>query len=532
MTHERRPLYLPASRRTFLKQTGALALGGAFFGSCGGSSDQRTAKDGSPATRATPPHRPTGTLRIANPIEPGSLDPARASNTGDLSIVWSIYEGLVDWNDDRSELVPVLATEWSTSADGLEWSFGLRDGVVFHDGEPFDSDAFKASYDYYRADDAGLLFALLPDYREIDTRDPVKVRIVLRDPFPEFLRNQTFAMMISPKQAARGRKVVERAPVGTGAYRFSRYDRGRNVVLAAHTEYWDDGPYYERVEFPLVSDPTARVAGLQTEELEVISRVPPSQVRQLEGNDSYRPLSRDSWLVRMLTFQTKSSAVEDVRVRQALALAIDRQLIIDRVVLGEGTLIDSVVPPGVFGASEPATTYRPVPDRARQLLDEAGAAGATVRLASAPGSSQVLAPQIAQALADQWRQVGLEVDVGVLDDALLDQDIFSENAKYDMHINEFGYLTGGPLILQLGLVQAHSKWSPPEYEKTLAAAFSTADEPKRLRLIAELQEQIAASVPWLPLYQQRLTDFTLASVHGYTSDPVGVAVAESETFST
>ena len=529
MSDESRAFAVLESRRAFLKHSGAVALGGVLFGACG-SGDGGATTDGAPVSGAKPPARPQGALRVANPIEPGSLDPSRASNTGDLSIVWTMYEALVDWNDDRSELVPALAKSWDASSDGLEWSFELRDGVTFHDGEPFTSEAVKASYEYYRGDDAGLLIALLPEFRQIDTSDPLKVRIVLREPFPEFLRSQTFAMMISPKQVARGQKVVERQPVGTGAYRFGRYNRGRSVVLDAHAKYWGDGPYYERVEFPLVSDPTARVGGLQTGELNVISRVPPSQVRQLEGDKAYAKYSRDSWLVRMLVFQTKNSAVEDPRVRQALAFAADRQVIIDRVVLGEGKLIDSIVPPGVYGASTPDTTYRPDVDRARQLLDEAGAAGATVRLASAPASSQILAPQVAQALAEQWRQVGLKVDVGVLDDALLDEDIFAENAKYDVHVNEFGYLTGGPLMLQLGLPQAFSKWDPPGYEKTRAAAFSTADEAEGKKLLAALQEQIAAELPWLPLYQQRLTDFTLSGVHGYIADPVGVAVAENEMF--
>ncbi len=312
-------------RRRFLARAmGAAVTAGGVSGllsACGGGSST----SGAAASAAKPPARPTGVLNSAIVTDFVTLDPSSAGTEQDLAVVTNVYEGLLKFDAKFEQLVPVLATSYEQSSDGREWTFHLRQGVRFHDGAPFDSEAVKATFAYYKSDPTFLAFLLLPDKFETDTSDPYVVRFKLSQPYPDFGRNQSFLRIISPKLIKQGKKAVAKRPTGTGPYRFGKIVPGQYTTLPANTEHWGTGPYFAELRLPLVSQLSARVAALSTGQIDVVNRLAPPQAAQFAGNhDVSLPTTGPSWAQGYFLFKVNNVNVRDLAVRQAVAWGLDR----------------------------------------------------------------------------------------------------------------------------------------------------------------------------------------------------------------
>lgn len=504
------------NRRTFMARAGGAALSAgslaALLEACGSGATS----GGGTTALAPPPTRPTGTLRAAIIGDPQSLDPALTGQGQDLAILNQIYEGLLVFDDRFEKLSAALATGYEQSDDGLEWTFHLRDNVVFHDGEAFDSAAVKATFDYILASATNFGALLLPaKFRKLDTSDPLTVRIALAEPYPDLARNQTFLRMISPRLLKQGAKQVAKSPVGTGPYRLGGYTAGQRVELTPFERHWGGrGPYLQQIDMPVVGDATARVSGLASGQIDVVNRVAPPQVKQLAANGALQAKTVDSWAAGYLEFICTNPAVRDPRVRQAVAWALDRQAIVEHILLGRAAVSDSVMPVGTYGHSTPATQYAQNVDKARALLEAAGNRSPKIRLAAAAGV-HVLGEQIGDAIAGQLRDAGFQVDYHVLEVTVYSKDLTSPRPSHDVFFNEHFWLNGGPLILSLGIVEAYCKFADARYARLLADMKVTPDGPQRLKLLADLQDLIARQVPIMPMHTHELTDVMASKVNGY-----------------
>jgi ABC-type transport system substrate-binding protein len=516
-------------RRRFI-QTSAGALAG-FSGiglltGCGGDgeSDQRR-------EQVEPPSRPTGVLRVANPTAPLSLDPSKGGLAGgDAPVVRVMYDGLTALDPKTGAVVPALSTGWEHNDAFDEFSFTLRRGVTFHDGEPFDATAVKRTFDFYPTDELGFVKSLLPEFREIDTSDPGTVRFVLAQPSADFLRNLSLLRIVSPKLMRRGIDALAEEPSGTGPYRFGEQQQGRRVVLEAFAEHWGAGPYFERLEFPLVPEPSARVTALTTGEVDAVVRVGPAQVRQLSNNDDIELLARESFDQAYLRFELGNDAVGDARVRRAVAHAIDRGAIVESVLQGQAQVAKSVLPPGTYGYAETATQYPYDPARARRLLVEAGAGeGHRIRIAGSAGV-HVLGEQVLQAVAAQLNEVGLAAEVDILEDTVAGSESLSERPQHDAYYGEFFWANGGPFILDLGLLQLFTNFASPAFDELVGRMKTTPDGPAREAVLAEVQEAFARELPAVPMHVHTLTDAVRSDIHGYIPAKDGLILNFGQAF--
>jgi peptide/nickel transport system substrate-binding protein len=509
------------TRHAFLMRgAGGLVVGStlaSLLAACGsgdGSATQGT--NGAPHGR--PPAKPTGSLSVALAGDPGTLDPTLGFSVAELAVIDSMYEGLIGFNE-HYDLAPSLATSWRSSDDAREWTFELRDGVTFHDGAPFDASAVKRSLEYYARRTSGYAFAV-GAIAVIDDSHPRVVKVRYRDPFPDLARNCTLIRIISPKLLAGADAAVEArvatSPSGTGPFRFGARRQGQSISVQANARHWGKGPYIETLEFRVIPQQSAEVSALQAGDTGLIMQVPPLNARTLGQNGGAVAVdTADTWTTVVLDMNTSAKPFDDLRVRQALAYAIDRRTLVEKVLLGQAEVADGVVPTGVYGYKAPATTYAFDSGKARQLLQQAGAVGASVGLAVS--SEAVLGGELGQAIVAQLNDAGFNAKLSVLDNATYVKDLFSPTPRYDAHVVELGWLTGGPLHFAFGSFSVPTHFADKRFAALTAKIGAVADGAERVAAIGAAIDLLAQQLPSLPLWVPKRTDAFEHEVAGYSA---------------
>jgi ABC-type transport system substrate-binding protein len=336
-----------------------------------------------------PRREPAGTYRRPLGNEPATLDPARIVDVYGLSVAQQIFDGLVRF-DQTLTIMPSLAQFWRSSRDGRTWTFTLRKGVRFHHGREVTADDVVFSLtrilDPRLKSGAADLFGVIKgaaDYREgraktvagLTALDRHTVQIVLEEAFGGF------ASLLAVRHASIvPRDLVEQdperfgmAPSGTGAFRFERWDRGKEIVLSAYREHYDGPPGLARVVYRLFAgDPSDAIyeefqrGGLED------SPLPVKNYRAAVGDARWVHVKRPMFSVRFYGFNTRTKPLDDRRVRQALIHALDRVQLIDELSHGRFALARGVIPPGTLGFNPKLTGYGYDPARARDLLRAAG----------------------------------------------------------------------------------------------------------------------------------------------------------------
>jgi ABC-type transport system substrate-binding protein len=336
-----------------------------------------------------PRRDPAGTYRRPLGNEPATLDPARIVDVYGLSVAQQIFDGLVRF-DQTLTIMPSLAQFWRSSRDGLTWTFTLRKGVRFHHGREVTADDVVFSLtrilDPRLKSGAADLFGVIKgaaDYREgraktvagLTALDRHTVQIVLEEAFGGF------ASLLAVRHASIvPRDLVEHdperfgtAPSGTGAFRFERWDRGKEIVLSAYRDHFDGPPGLARVVYRLFAgDPSDAIyeefqrGGLED------SPLPVKNYRAAVGDARWVHVKRPMFSVRFYGFNTRVKPLDDRRVRQALIHALDRAQLIDELSHGRFALARGVIPPGTLGFNPKLSGYSYDPARARDLLRAAG----------------------------------------------------------------------------------------------------------------------------------------------------------------
>jgi peptide/nickel transport system substrate-binding protein len=505
------------TRSLFLRQSAGLAASlslASVLAACG-SSDA-----GSGRTAGRPPAKPTGTF--AFPLDGASttFDPAYGNLLPDFIVMHTIYDRLVLFNDAYTDLTPSLATSWEQSADAREFTFHLRPNVRFHDGEPLDSTAVKKTFEYFVSATASFAYLLMPPkFAKLDDSDPAVLRVVTSIPQPDFVRNQTFLGVLSPKAVAKGADYIKQNAIGSGAYTFSRRGGTGGVVVEANKDYWGGGPYFERIDFSVISDPGAQINALLAGQANMAYRMPPTQVARVKSAAKIQTVSGPVWSSTFLPIACNVKPFDDVRVRQAVAHAIDKEALIAAVARGQGEVADTFTPKGVVGYAQPSTTYRHDPARARQLLAEAGHTQ-PVKLRMITHAGAYLQPQLAQAVAGQLNEAGFAAQVDVVDVVAYGRAVGDARQQtYAAFPTEYTWLTGGPLIQELNAVQAVSRYAADDIVKPLDRMRTTPDGPERDAAFKAFEDAFSQQVPMVPLFQSVYTDGLDDTVGGYTRTP-------------
>ena len=311
-------------------------------------------------------------ITVAMQLEPPHLDPTSAAAGAIDSVLYTnVFEGLTRFMGDGS-VVPGLAESWEISEDGLTYTFKLREGVTFHDGTTMDAEDVKFTLDRINAEvSANAQKALYAAISEVNVIDPQTVEVKLSEPNGNMLFNLAWgdAVIVAPETV----EAIKQTPIGTGAFKFENWNQGDKITLTRNDDYWGEAPALASATFKFISDPTAAFASVMAEDVDVFTGFPaPENIPQFEADPRFQVLIGSTEGETILSINNKREPFDNVKVREAVAHAIDRQAIIDGAMFGYGTPIGTHFAPHNPDYVDLAEMSSYDPEKSKALLAEAG----------------------------------------------------------------------------------------------------------------------------------------------------------------
>ncbi|UWQ62372.1 ABC transporter substrate-binding protein [Leisingera caerulea] len=425
-------------------------------------------------------------VTIALQLEPPHLDPTSAAAQAIDSVVYSnIFEGLTRFMGDGS-VVPGLAESWEISEDGTVYTFRLREGVTFHDGSAMDAEDVKFSLDRARAEDStNAQKALFEGITAVEPVDPQTVQITLEAPNGSLLFNLAWgdAVIVAPESV----DDIKTNPVGTGAFTFQEWVQGDRITLARNPDYWGDQPALASATFKFISDPTAAFAAMMAEDIDAFDNFPaPENLPQFEADPRFQVLVGSTEGETILSTNNKQPPFDDIRVRQALAHAIDRQAIIDGAMFGYGTPIGTHFAPHHPAYKDLTGMSAYDPEQAKALLAEAGfTEGFETTLHLPPPS---YARRGGEIIAAQLAAVGIKAEIINVEWAQWLETVFRGKT--------FGLtIVSHTEPMDIGIYarpEYYFQYDSKAVQELMAKLNATTDPDSRTALLQEAQEMIAA----------------------------------------
>jgi peptide/nickel transport system substrate-binding protein len=333
-----------------------------------------------------------GTLVWGLPVGVSVLDPHVSCGWMAKFVDYQMFEGLVEIDLTRPEAPTQfkgqLAESWDISEDGLIYTFNLRQGVTFHDGTPFDADAVKFNFErflnpeaphYSETANGYFAFAgITPLIKSVDVLDAATVQITLNEPNNQFLRlgmeDCPQMYMISPKAIMEyGEEGLALHPVGTGPFKFVARQPGVSIELERNDEYWGEAPGLDQIVFRELEDPATRMNAFYAGEINAIQDPVWDEIENLIDEGYTVTTNEDAPALWYMSLNMQHPQLADPRVRQAINLAIDREGLVEEVLRGYARPAYTMLNAGTFAHDRNYVSYPYDPERAKQLLAEAGA---------------------------------------------------------------------------------------------------------------------------------------------------------------
>ena len=427
-----------------------------------------------------------GSLTVAQGVEPPGLDPTTATSAAIPRVVYSnVLEGLVKIDRD-GKIVPALAKSSKVSKDGKEYTFVLKKGVKFHDGKSFDAEDVKFTFD--RLMDSKTGTAHPEYYKDIDliqVMDSHTIKIKLKNVNSMFLFNlaRPDSVMVN-KQAV---DKIKSAPVGTGPFKFVEWIRGDHVTLAKFDEYHKKGaPYLDKVTFKFIGDPSAQIANLKAGDIDAIAYdVSPENALLLEKDPKFKVLNGYTTTEVILSTNNSRKPFNDVRVRRALAHAIDRNALIKGAMSGYGVPIGSHMDPGNPYYIDLTSAYPYNPEKAKQLLTEAGYPNGFEAVIKLP-ERFAYAKRSGEIIADMLSQVGIKLKIELTEWGQWIDRVF-KNADFDLTV--IGHAEPFDINIYAN-PKYYFRYDSPTFQETFKKAEMEANPKVRKELYVTLQKII------------------------------------------
>jgi dipeptide transport system substrate-binding protein len=496
------------------------------------------------------------TLVYCSEASPESFNPMLSSADSTMDAAAKpLFNRLVEFKPGTTEVAPALAQSWEVSADGTVYTFHLRPGVKFHSGRDFTPTRgfnaddvlysferqWKSDNPYHKLSGGNYPFfgstGLGKLIKTMEKLDDLTVRVTLANANVTFLVNISldFASILSLEHAeamtARGHpELIDQQPAGTGPFILVDYQKDNAIRYRANPDYWRGAPKIDTLVFAITPDPSVRVAKIRAGECQVTTQPPPADLAQLAKEPQIELLHEEGQNVGYLGFNVERKPLGDKRVRQALALAINKPAIIDAIFLSSGSLAKTVLPPTEWGSARDLSPYAFDPAAAKQLLAETGyPEGFSITLWAMPVSRPYNpnARRMAELIQADWAAVGVKAEIVSYEWAAYlkktqegEQDAFllggtSNNGDPDdlltNHLSCAGAAAGSN----------RTRWCFKPYDELLDQARRIADQSERKALYVKAQEIVHAEVPLLPLAHSLVYMPVRTEVRGYVLDPFG-----------
>ena len=495
------------TRRDFLKRgaaLGAAAAAGATLSSVLAPSTQTAI--GQP--------KQGGTFVAVGHQEVPTLSPDKAVGNVPTFVIQQLYNALVEV-DENFEVEPVLAESYEISDDGLTYTFNLRQGVLFHDGEEFTAEDVKYTFEYYGdPDNAAVNASEYADIDAIETPDDYTVVITLRQPNATFLR-LTATNWIVPQHyhSEVGEAGFETAPIGTGPYKLKEWRAAEFTELEAFEDHFRGRPNIDIVRQNIIPEPSVRAIAMQTGEADTMTWPPliEDNLAFLADTDNYTTLKSTALAVNHFILNNKHPILSDKRVRKALLHALDRERQISDVQQGAATVATANLSPAIEEFYEPdVTTYNSDPDRAVEFLEEAGwmmgedgirekdGEKLTFTMTTITGD-QARRPQ-AEILQQQLREVGIDMQLAEAPISSIQTGLRNNTVDASLYNWTYGGLLGDPDAPTTLTSTGPSNWSNfenAEVDELMERGRAETDPEKRREIYSQIQQIVAEEVPFL-----------------------------------
>lgn len=453
-------------------------------------------------------------ITVAMQLEPPHLDPTSAAAGAIDSVLYSnVFEGLTRFMGDGS-VVPGLAKSWEISDDGLTYTFRLQENVTFHDGTTMDANDVKFSLDRINAEDsANAQKALFSAISEVNVIDPSTVEIKLSAPNGNMLFNLAWgdAVIVAPESIDN----IKQLPIGTGAFKFTSWTQGDNIKIEKNPNYWGAPAALDVATFKFISDPTAAFASVMAEDVDVFTGFPaPENLPQFEADPRFQVLVGSTEGETILAMNNKQAPFDNVKVREAVAHAINRQAIIDGAMFGYGTPIGTHFAPHNPAYVDETGISAFDPEKSKALLAEAGFPDGFETTLDLPPPSY--ARRGGEIIAAQLGDVGIKAKINNVEWAQWLETVFKGK--------NFGLtIVSHTEPMDIGIYanpDYYFQYDNPDFQALMTKLNATTDEDMRTQMMGEAQQIISQDYVNGYLFQLAALGVAKAGVQGlWTNAP-------------
>ncbi|EMR05491.1 Hemin-binding lipoprotein [Bhargavaea cecembensis DSE10] len=481
-----------------------------------------------------------------------SLDPSRVTDGESMKVAANIFETLINFGEQDTTLQPGLAKEWEASEDGLTYTLQLEEGVKFHDGTDFNAEAVVKNFERWANGDADTF----PYYQSmfggfkgdeghvieaVTAEGDHTVVFTLKRPQAPFLKNLAMTMfgIGSPEAFEADAEGFGENPVGTGPFKFVEWKRNDSITIEKNEEYWKEGlPKLDRVVFRSIPDNGARLNALITGDIDLADGINPSDQATISDDDNLQLFERPSLNIGYLGMTVTREPFGDKLVRQAFNHAIDRQAIIDAFFEGAAEPAKNPIPPSIPAYNDSIEGYEYDPEKAKELLAEAGYPdGFEMELWAMPVPRPYMpdGAKVAEVIQKNLADIGVTAEIVSYEWATYlekaskgEADAFllgwtGDNGDADNFI--YALLDGDNIGSN-----NYTYYDNAELHDILIEAQTEVDEDTRNELYAKAQEIIHEDAPWVPLAHSTPLLAGSADITGFKAHPTGSDILSNVDF--
>ena len=467
-------------------------------------------------------------ITYAQGADPRGLDPALIDDGESSKPICQMYEGLLKYGDNNTEVEPCLAESWEVSEDGLTYTFKLRQGVKFHDGTDFNAEAVKYNVDRQTVNKTeDMLYAdfVFGDVAACNVIDDYTVEIVLNKVSTPFLNNLAMSLgapMVSPTACEANNNNLNEAPCGTGPYKFVRWDKNEAVVMERNEDYWGEKGVAKQIVFKTITDNSARVVALTNGEVDIIDGIDANVVDQVTSAGALLNMA-EGMNINYLAYNTQR--ITDPEVRKALSQAVNVPELVASLYRGYASEATSILPTFMPGYSADVKQVSYDPEAAAQTLADKGVTELHMLAYTNPRPYNTATGQtLAEALQGYYEKVGVTCSIDSYDWTTYKEKVGT--GDYDVCL--YGWIgdNGDPdnfmnLLASEDIEINVAQYSDEEFNTMLAEAASTPNGEERNAIYAQMEQKIADECVWLPISHQENLSAYLSNVHNYIAHPTG-----------
>jgi len=505
-----------------MKKTLALiiisTLAGTMLTGCGGTGGSK--KD-----------KANQTIVFAQGAEPRGLDPAFVDDGESSKVIVNIYEGLLAYEKDSTEVVPALAESWEKAADGLSYTFKLRQGVKFHDGTDFNATAAKANIDRQipplRKEDMPYASFVFADVKDVEVIDEATLKINLTKANSAFLANLAMSLaapMVSPTALEKNAGNVNKAPVGTGPYKFVSWNPAEDIILIRNDEYWGEKAKTENVVFKFIPDNAARIVALKNGEVDIIDGIDSTGVAQIEtdGNVLYNVPGMN---INYMAYNVTRKPFDNPAVRVALTKAINVPELVKALYGDYAEVATTILPTFIPGYSKDVKQTAYDPEAAKTELTAAGFTQKIKMIVyNNPRPYNPRNKALAETIQSYFSKVGVEVTIEDYDWTTYKDKVIA--GDYDICFYGWTGDNGDPdnflnLLADQNPAMNVARLNDPAYNEMIIQGTSTEKGPERDAIYQKAEQYVADLALWVPISHASSLSAHVPSVQDYSYHATG-----------